>query len=63
MNYEILTKKQLEVISKIEPMFESKQQMEDWFSLPNKLFRDRPPLDVLLSGNFDYFDRFLNIDK
>jgi len=63
MNYEILSKKQLEIVLKIEPMFESKNQMEDWFSLPNKLFRNKAPLDVLLSGNFDYFERFLNNDN
>jgi len=59
MNYEILSEKQLNIISKLEKMFESKDQLELWFSLPNKLFRNKAPLDLLLSGNFDYFDRFL----
>jgi len=59
MNYELLSDKQLEIISKLEKNFESKEQLELWFSLPNKLFRDKTPLDLLLSGNFDYFERFI----
>lgn len=59
MNYELLSEKQLEIISKLEKNFESKEQLELWFSLPNKLFRDKTPLDLLLSGNFDYFERFI----
>jgi len=41
-------------------MFENAAQMETWFSLPNKLFRGKAPMDLLLAGNFDYFERLLN---
>jgi hypothetical protein len=60
MNYELLTDKQKEIIGRIEPMFESKLQLETWLSIPNKLFRNKAPVDILLSGNYDYFERFLN---
>lgn len=63
MNYELLSEKQLEIISKLEKNFESKEQLELWFSLPNKLFRNKTPLDLLLSGNFDYFERFIVSSK
>ena len=61
MNYEILTDKQKAIVSKLKPMFESQEQLHNWLSLPNKMFRDKPPIDLLLSGNFDYFDRLLNV--
>jgi len=60
MNTEMLSEKQKSIISRIRPMFETDEQMDKWFSLPNKLFREKAPLDVLLSGNFDYFERLLN---
>ena len=60
MNYDTLTVKQQDIISKLMPMFESQEQLHNWLSLPNKMFRDKPPMDVLMSGNFDYFDRLLN---
>lgn len=60
MNYEMLSSRQKDIISKIRPMFESDEQLEKWFSLPNKLFRNKAPLDLLLSGNFDYFERLIN---
>jgi uncharacterized protein (DUF2384 family) len=60
MNYETLTDKQKAVILKLKPMFESQEQLHNWLSLPNKMFRSKPPIDLLISGNFDYFDRILN---
>lgn len=60
MNYDTLTVKQQDIICKLMPMFESQEQLHNWLSLPNKMFRDKPPMDVLMSGNFDYFDRLLN---
>lgn len=60
MNYDLFTEKQKQVIVKLSANFESKDQLEKWLSIPNKMFRDKPPLDLLLSGNFDYFDRLIN---
>ena len=60
MNYEILSEKQIDIIKRVELMFENAAQMETWFSLPNKLFRGKAPMDLLLAGNFDYFERLLN---
>lgn len=60
MNYEMLSEKQKAIAQQVREMFESDEQLDKWFSTPNKLFRDKAPLDVLLSGNFDYFERLLN---
>jgi 2-polyprenyl-3-methyl-5-hydroxy-6-metoxy-1,4-benzoquinol methylase len=34
-----------------------------FMSTPNKLFRNRPPLELLNSNDFSYFYQFLNNDK
>jgi len=60
-----LSIQQKDIIEKLELMFENKEQLNNWLSLPNKMFRGRLPIDVLLSGNYDYFERFFdnNIGK
>jgi uncharacterized protein (DUF2384 family) len=51
---------QKEILNKLQTVFEDEQQLTNWLSLPNKSFRNKTPLDLLLSGNLDYFNRFFN---
>jgi hypothetical protein len=53
-----LSEKQKEIVSKVRSFLESDTQLDLWMSTPNKTFRNMAPIDVLKSGNFDYFDRF-----
>jgi len=59
MNIDFLSTKQIEVYNKLLKLFESEERLSNWLSLPNKSFRNKAPIDVLLSSNFDYFDRYL----
>jgi len=47
--------KQLEYLRKIRDY--AKEETDIWISTPNKSFGGRCPLDLLLSENYDYFDR------
>jgi uncharacterized protein (DUF2384 family) len=58
MNLSELSVKQKSIYDKLDKIFESQEQLHMWLSLPNKLFRNKAPIDVLLSSNYDYFDRF-----
>jgi len=60
MNYDLLTDRQKQLIESLRKNFESQDQFENWLSIPNKSFRNKPLLDLLISDNFDYFDRFFN---
>lgn len=41
----------------------AKEEADIWLSTPNKSFNNKCPLDLLLSGNYDYFDRFFGVDS
>ena len=58
MNLSELSVKQKSIYDKLDKIFESQEQLNMWLSLPNKLFRNKAPIDILLSSNYDYFDRF-----
>ena len=60
MDISNLSTRQKEVYNKLKLVFEDDNLLVKWLSLPNRSFKNRPPIDILLSGNFDYFDRFLN---
>lgn len=49
------------ILDKLKVIFESEESLKIWLSIPNKLFRNRPPIDLLESGNYDYFERFFHI--
>ena len=53
-----LTERQRDIIKRLEESIGDINTVEKCLSTPNKLFRSRPPIDLLLSENFDYFDRF-----
>lgn len=49
------------ILEKLKAIFENEESLKIWLSIPNKLFRNRPPIDLLESGNYDYFERFFHI--
>ena len=59
MDISSLNIKQKTIYNKLLEGFDNEQQLQTWLSLPNKLFRSKAPIDVLISQNYDYFDRFL----
>jgi len=58
MNLSELNEHQINLYNKLVKIFDSTEQLNNWLSLPNKHFRGKAPLDMLLSGNYDYFNRF-----
>lgn len=54
-----LNDKQKEIFEKLRKNFDGDGSFHKWLSLPNKSFRNKPPLYLLLSENYDYFERFL----
>jgi len=60
MDLSKFSSEQREIYTKLKERFESEEQFQTWLSLPNKMFRSKSPLDVLLSNNFDYFDRYFD---
>jgi len=61
MNYDLLTDRQKQIVESLRVNFENQEQLESWLSIPNKSFRNKPPLDLLMTDNFDYFDRFFKV--
>lgn len=53
-----LSERQRDIIKRLEDSIGDINSVETWLSTPNKLFRNRPPIDLLLSENYDYFERF-----
>jgi len=58
MNISNFSEKQKKIYFMLVKIFESEDQLDLWLSLPNKLFRSKTPYDALISGNYDYFERF-----
>lgn len=59
MNISGLNDKQKGIYDKLLEGFDNEQQLQNWMSIPNRYFRNKAPIDVLISQNYDYFDRFL----
>jgi len=55
-----LSKKQKEILKKLQKDIGSAELLDKWLSTPNSLFKHKTPYDALLSGNFDYFDTYLS---
>jgi uncharacterized protein (DUF2384 family) len=60
MDISKLSKRQAEILEKLEKNIGSAELFEMWMSTPNAMFKHKTPYDVLLSGNFDYFDTYLS---
>lgn len=59
MRVKDLNNRQKEIYNKLKVNFDGDESFQKWLSLPNKTFRNKPPLFLLLSENYDYFERFL----
>jgi uncharacterized protein (DUF2384 family) len=55
-----LNDKQQAIIANLRAMFDTEEELMNWLSVPNKLFRGRPPIDVLNTSNYDYFERLFD---
>jgi len=54
LNYE-----QQLIINKLkEKAFDT--SLDIWLSTPHKAFKDKAPIDLLLSGNYEYFYNYIN---
>lgn len=51
--------KQQQYLKKIREF--AREETDVWLSTPNKSFGGRCPLDLLISENYDYFDRIFGI--
>jgi hypothetical protein len=51
----------LKILKELEDKLD--KDLNLFMSTPNKLFRNRPPLELLNSNDFSYFYQFLNNDK
>lgn len=50
--------KQKQYLEKIKEY--AKEETDLWISTPHKSFGNRCPLDLLMSENYDYFDRLFD---
>jgi len=63
MNYSnyTLNKQQLEIVVKIKDIV--KEELDVWLSTPHRSFKNKPPIEMLLTENYDYFYSFLTSVK
>lgn len=61
MDFTNFNERQKTIVKNLRKEFDSDQSLYTWLSIPNKMFRSKPPIDLLMSENYDYFDR-LNIE-
>jgi hypothetical protein len=57
MNYNF-NPEQTNIYNKVKAVL--REETDAWLSLPHKSFRDRPPIEMLLAKNYDYFYTFLS---
>jgi len=55
-----LNDKQKEIYKKLLDLFKSEDTLQEWLSLPNSYFNNRPPIDFLLQEYYNYFDIFIS---
>jgi hypothetical protein len=60
MNLSEFNDKQKSLLVKLKSSFNDDTLFEKWLSMPNKHFRNKPPIFFILSENYDYFQRFIN---
>lgn len=60
MDISKLSKRQKDILKKLEKDLGSKELLDKWLSTPNHYFRKRPPIDLLIMGDFEYFDAYLS---
>lgn len=60
-DYSILSPEQSRVLSELKKY--AGGEIDLWLSTPNKSFNNRPPIEILLSNNLDFFYQFLKLDN
>jgi len=63
LKLDYLNKEQLEIISNLLEYCGGQDQLNLFLSTPNKIFNMRPPLEMLLTRNYDYFHQFIKNEK
>jgi len=53
-----LNREQQLIVNKLKEKA-TEHSLDVWLSTPHKSFKDRAPLDVLLSGNYEYFYNYI----
>jgi hypothetical protein len=54
-----LNDKQKQILKALQKQFG--KDLDVWMSTPNRLFRNRTPFDLLMSGCYEYFSQFVNV--
>jgi hypothetical protein len=58
-NLDYLNKDQLQILDNLVEYCGGQEQLNLFLSTPNKLFNMRPPLEMLLTKNYDFFNQFV----
>lgn len=54
-----LNKDQIQILDNLVEYCGGQEQLNIFLSTPNKLFNMRPPLEMLLTKNYDFFNQFV----
>lgn len=60
MNYS-LNKQQLQIVTELKQIMGT--ELDAWLSLPHKSFKNKAPIELLLSENYEYFYSFITSVK
>lgn len=60
MNYS-LNKQQLQIVTELKQILGA--ELDAWLSLPHKSFKNKAPIELLLSENYEYFYSFISTVK
>lgn len=60
MNYS-LNKQQLQIVTELKQILGA--ELDAWLSLPHKSFKNKAPIELLLSENYEYFYSFITTVK
>jgi uncharacterized protein (DUF2384 family) len=60
MNYS-LNKQQLQIVTELKQILGA--ELDAWLSLPHKSFKNKAPIELLLSENYEYFYSFITSVK
>ena len=60
MNYS-LNKQQLQIVTELKQIMGA--ELDAWLSLPHKSFKNKAPIELLLSENYEYFYSFITSVK
>lgn len=58
LDYNCLDNQQKAILDLIQSIYREEADM--FMSTPNKYFKGRPPIEMLLNKNFEYFSPYIN---